>query len=793
MQLTEDDLKIIKFQEDCYLSLKNDHYINTQLNDHTRSLYSQLSELTQQSTEFRQDNQQLIEQISNLEFLVKNHAQANKKLVDIKMPYFAWFSFIENHIVKYYFLADHTYSFGDKNYQVLNWRSSPLSVLFFKYEAGESFFEEIAGKERQGKITQRFFLNFEKFKLSSIIGKKCTLSRHTQSWHKQIITNTNLKVLNSAVRPDKIAQSIALALGMYAKRKFKFLPNLLLSFEQWQAVIDDKHNISLIYGIAGSGKTTTALHRVYFLYSLAKSENYNFNAGIFCIRQSLKNYILDTVEISTLPGIAVFVFNDYLKNIALGLFGSKLKFSNTNVNLAAVSNFKKSSHLKAAFDLYIKDQSLKFNQQVDALLSEFSTAPNKLIDLKTDYLIQSICKLDIFLNSADFKKLAAKPQLKLKQLALDWINEDLAIVNHASLLIYMWHNFFSNFDIIDNILNRLLQDGIISDKQPVNLYFREHYLLREKHLLAEKFVTAKNKNFNQPNPNLKKDLLPAQGKEYNADFYLDDEDLAMLIYAYQQLVSPIKKDTKILNFNCLMIDEVQELSLIEISIMHQLLHPAGKMILCGDLNQKTAAYGGLDNWDEVKELFIDRVYLTSSLNVSYRTTHQITKFAHDILGSVDKSLSSGIALKNGPPVECRHFNFAGHMYIHTAEMLKNIALSNDKASVALLCLNDDIAKAVYENLLYLDVSRIHFAYEGDFNLAAGINVATIYDSKGLEFDCVFLFDINYKDYPDKAFVRRMLYMAATRACFSLHVYALYSISPVLNNELFTEYHTTVAS
>ena len=90
-----------------------------------------------------------------------------------------------------------------------------------------------------------------------------------------------------------------------------------------------------------------------------------------------------------------------------------------------------------------------------------------------------------------------------------------------------------------------------------------------------------------------------------------------------------------------------------------------------------------------------------------------------------------------------------------------------KASIAIICNKEETAKAFYEELK--DLGKVRYVEDSEFSFQPGVDVTTIEQIRGLEFDYVIIPDADRDNYPDDPRARKRLHLAATRAIHQLWV------------------------
>lgn len=122
----------------------------------------------------------------------------------------------------------------DLDYLVCDWRA-PICSMFYDFELGHAYYKTPAGKE-EGEITRKRQYKIENREIKQVFD-----------------TNVNID--------DDMLQEV---LAKTSSDKMKNIVNTIQA-EQNAVIRDDKTDNIIVQGIAGSGKTSVALHRVAFL------------------------------------------------------------------------------------------------------------------------------------------------------------------------------------------------------------------------------------------------------------------------------------------------------------------------------------------------------------------------------------------------------------------------------------------------------------------------------------------------------------------------------------------------
>ena len=122
---------------------------------------------------------------------------------------------------------------------ILDWKTSPLARIFYEYEEGEEFLEEIRDRERSGLLKKRTKVKIEN---STLLQFSCGLGnfeKKDSTW-----------IQGGRVKGSKTGQFT--------------LPDILslITAEQFRLITENADKPVILHGVAGSGKTSVALHRL---------------------------------------------------------------------------------------------------------------------------------------------------------------------------------------------------------------------------------------------------------------------------------------------------------------------------------------------------------------------------------------------------------------------------------------------------------------------------------------------------------------------------------------------------
>lgn len=244
---------------------------------------------------------------------------------------------------------------------------------------------------------------------------------------------------------------------------------------------------------------------------------------------------------------------------------------------------------------------------------------------------------------------------------------------------------------------------------------------------------------------------------------IDVEDYAILfeldrLRADRRGVAP----TALRPYDVIAIDEAEELAPLEFALLGRSLAKAGTFIVSGDAEQHTDEGSTFGGWDEaIAELGLTNV-TRAMLDVGYRCPEDIVAAARFVRDG-RKSEAKGVVRSH----QLRRVGFSdeGTLVARLGPEMSSILDHDPHASIAVLCRKPLRARRLHAALLPHVPARLVF--DGRFLPRGPVQVTTVLDTKGLEFDYVVVPDASVDEYPVEPSSRRLFYVALTRARFQV--------------------------
>ncbi|MDU6263522.1 MAG: 3'-5' exonuclease [Anaerocolumna aminovalerica] len=499
------------------------------------------------------------------------------------------------------------------------------------------------------------------------------------------------------------------------------------------------HNV-IVQGVAGSGKTTVAMHRIsYILYNYKEK----FRSDEFYIigsNKMLLNYItgvLPNLDVYNINQMTMVEFLNILLNkdfdIKKNKYVLKDNFSKQSQikktgNEIALNKFKGSLSFVKALETYINDYEIK------------SLKPDSIVYHNKEVYSQSeiLGFLDIFKD----KPLQEKIDLLNKRLSskIRLVNEkEQQEKETISSELKKFKDYFGKKSMKINLIEiykNFLQDLILNQQNYINL----NYDIPEEQVIRLLIDNFDNK-------------------------IIDLYDLAMLAYIKKRLKLTIDFE----QVSHIIVDEAQDFGVSVFYVMKQLFHDCTYTIM-GDITQNIYYDTGMNDWESLKEEVFypdkDKFYVLAK---SYRNTVEISNFASKVLKQCTfKTYDIEPVIRHGKEVSITKSANQQEM----VSKVMDIISTNHKdgyTTIAIICRTMEETRMVHENLKkYIEVEALTENME-DMNFTNGIMVLPIHMTKGLEFDSVILWNPDCNSYEATDADAKLLYVAITRALHELHI------------------------
>lgn len=258
-------------------------------------------------------------------------------------------------------------------------------------------------------------------------------------------------------------------------------------------------------------------------------------------------------------------------------------------------------------------------------------------------------------------------------------------------------------------------------------------------------------------------------KENTCDVY----DLAALAYLYKR----VRETDGIREATHIIIDEAQDFGMMAYASLMYCLRGCTYTIM-GDVSQNISFGYGLNDWEELRSLVLTGTYDSFGLlRKSYRNTVEISNFATEILRHGDFAIyPAEPILRHGSEVMAAGLDGEEGLLLKTVETVQGWQQAGHE-TIGIICRNEEEAAALREKLA--DKLTLTDSDPETAVFDRGVMVLPVEYTKGLEFDAVLLYNPSNEKYPEDNAHVKLLYVAATRALHELAVLHLGSLSGLI--------------
>ena len=525
--------------------------------------------------------------------------------------------------------------------------------------------------------------------------------------------------------------------------------------EQNEIIREPLNKNIIVQGVAGSGKTTVALHRIAYLvynYRDTVKPNQYLVIGpnkffVSYISNVLPDLDVDNVNQLTYDELCKEYINE---DFSLISEDEKIKQYIKNPNSLNFQNLKVSMEFKNALDRYI--------EEIDK-----NIIPNKNIEIK-GYVIFSSEFIKNTYNSIknhviydNIEKKVNRTKLLLQKYIednLDNIKENLQSQFKEKTKDVSNEIKYKEMDTLSSI-EKELSKGF---KQRLNKFFNQ--LLPNIYKTYITFLSRINEYIDLSNYNIKNEDVNYNIKNLKSK-KVEFEDLSSLIY----LKTCINGKEEYENYKQVAIDEAQDFGDFNFVALKKLLSNATFSIF-GDLAQSIYQYRGIKNWESVQNKAFNNKCEIKNLHKSYRTTTEIMNCASNITKHLGLNVAEPV-IRHGKNVEFINFSSVDEQ-IKTIENILEEYLKEDFKTIAIICKDEDeasqISKKLNKKYNAVNITDSDTMYNG------GICVITSYLAKGLEFDGAIVSNASKLKYDENNDMEmKLLYVAMTRPLHELKV------------------------
>lgn len=642
---------------------------------------------------------------------------------------------------------------------IVDWRE-PIATLYYGGTEGTTIYESPEG-EVECEVHLKRQMEIEREIIKRIVDAQISAAIHGDS---------------TGIPTDEFLLS---RLGQQSDRRLRDIVSTIQ--KEQNAIIRAPMDAPLVVqGVAGSGKTTVALHRLAYLLYRYQDRLRPADVLVIAPNRVFLTYISDVLPGLGVHDVAQSTLTEYLQNV----YGQPLTILSRKGNYmvdhdpyarilyeaqVAATRVKGSVELKSLLDHAVQMAgAAALPQEPLTLLGKTVLTPAEIkkqyssVDTRIPPLkhLEELRRTVIRLKDKSVEEARREVTEKYEK-QLEGLRRQKAQGTTAVLKVYQERE--AELDRIqaqaDKEANKYLDRigspdvletyrAIITDPEVLQKSMGKWFSPAE--LTATAFLSG---------------AVLASGS-------VEEEDLAPLAYLKLKLGGVSEK----LRFKHLVIDEGQDLTAFELKVLAEL---AGhdSFTIVGDISQSILPGRGLRDWRDTSYSFTTPAQ-KATLSLSYRTTAEIVLFSNEVLNHrLLRGQAAKPVLRSGElPYLYQHSGLDEQTAV-IAEILSTAGA--EYRNIAVITRNPLEAEVVHSRLVAAGL-KCHLLRDDD-EYEAGVKVIPVQLAKGLEFDVVVIADAGAAHYPEQELDAKLLYVALTRPMHRLYVLYSGTLTPILKN------------
>jgi DNA helicase II / ATP-dependent DNA helicase PcrA len=749
----------------------------------------------------------LVQEMERLQSLMVHRRDTTAVTVDPRSPYFGRLVIEEGTKRREVLIGRGTYLDTKSGVRIVDWRDAPVSRLYYRYEEGQDYDEVFGDREVTGLVKTRRSLSIVEAELRRITSPQGTFVRGKEGFRRVEAQAFKLTGgAGSAIRAEQHHRPGKLGIGSDGGED-KHLREItaLIDPRQFDLITRSDAGLVVIQGGAGSGKTTIGLHRLAYL---AFQDSRRFRPDkmlVIVFNDALARYVARVLPALGIEGVAIRTYEDWVRRLRQSLY-PRLPSKYREDTPSAVSRFKKHPLLLRLIEQYVGRLAQQVTARVESLTADQGEAGERLRkvwargaerplahrlhgmisqvegeaakQLPTDVRIgiERTCRA-LLKSTRDVTTTWA--ELLSDRTALGMGVEQLAPGSFSAGeldRVVAWCSA-RGAEIVGQIEARREDIAEARDARAVGDDERD-----SKRSKRQRDEEKEEREDDADDDEMRRGI---DGLEISEDAKLDPEDDTILLRLHQRLRGPLtrgKLSKDPIVYEHILVDEAQDLSPVELSVVLDTTSAAKSITLSGDVQQRLLMDNGFSDWKTVLgELGLSHVEI-EPLKLSYRSTKPIIDFSRAVLGPLASS-DAPVATREGAPVDLFTHGHTGDAVATLSEALRDLMQSEPQASVCVITRFPEQADLYFGGLQRAEVPYLRRVADQDFSFKAGVDVTDVRQVKGLEFDYVVIVEASESSYPDDEEARHLLHIAATRAAHQLWLFAVGRPSPLLPQEL----------
>ncbi len=646
-------------------------------------------------------------------------------------PYFARVDFKESgYPTEKIYIGLHSVSDED-SYEtfVYDWRA-PISSIFYRYELGSASYEAPMGTI-SGEITRK---------------------------RQYEVKNGELRYyFDSSINiQDEILRDV---LSHNASPQMKSIVETIQR-QQDEIIRDTDHELLMVQGVAGSGKTSVALHRIAYLMYQGLNQHINAeNVLILSPNALFGRYIANVLPELGEESIMSVTFEEiFRRNVHWdGEMESKNRFIE-GLCSSLSDRDKSQKRQRAAFFA---------SPAFCAVLRNYLRYVKKNIPFEDVYyngkIMMSRQRMQDFLYSSNRNMSVEKALQLISNRIWDAVHEERRHRMEKLVAFYRPAN--------EHRYDYRQYARLTSIRESIRL---KHWIEKFTNLDCAALFRALLSDQKLFLRMAKGVALPENWQEH-LSVTLEQMDKKQLEYGASLALMYLKSGlsgNSYPHIKQVVVDEAQDYYPLHFEILGKLF-PNARFTVLGDVNQTIEKEADLSIYDDFAAALGKKSSALITLNKGFRCSYEISKFSENFLET--KFPVEAFDRHGKEPVIVKASSLS--------DMAKQIAgtihscKEEGFASIAVICKTMERAKVLYEEIKgFVDCRLVSDHSKG----ISGVSILPLYLAKGLEFDAAILDQVNEENY-HSPLDKKLLYVCSTRPLHRLDLFYTGKASPFIEN------------
>ena len=613
-------------------------------------------------------------------------SQLNKNKAAYEKPFFGRIDYrnLDERLFESIYIGKHGVLRNKTDVEIVDWRA-PISTVYYENELGRGTYNipdsqnDGKGREYRIDLSLKRTYDIEKGRIQGF-------------YDSDVAANDELLVKYLSKNRDAVLGDIIATIQK----------------EQNEIIRESPFHNIIVQGVAGSGKTTVAMHRIsYIMYNYKE----RFTSNEFCIvggSDILIDYITGGLPELDVYDVKHMRMDELLVHLLKKEWKKKYQIVSPSPSLAWKSKMLFTSELEQHMQRlrgHILGNCVVYDEELGMLLSQKNN--DDFIKGNPNY---SINRLLVTLD----ERLRARIKLQCQG------REEIGIYKKK---LAQYKNYFSNHCYKGTVVNLYLQF--------LEVYGSAYYINMTS--VIEQVLRG----------------------------IFDVYDIAAMLIIYYRALQKKPDD----EFGQIFIDEAQDFGPIVYYALRTVL-PECYFTIMGDVSQNVNYECGMNEWNDMREKIFDgNTDQFRVLAKSYRNTIEISEFAGTILSSASRgAYKIEPVIRHGAPVHFIESISKEEAAGISVDILTDMQQKGYE-TMAVICFSDKEKESVIRRLS----NQITLTDSDKSGFSKGVMVLTVPETKGLEFDCVLLWKPDLKGYKENPKLAKLLYVASTRALHELFV------------------------